>query len=486
MNLWAKSLRQLCFAAALFFFSCEDENSFLGYPSDPNNQKFNVAFVEIPLNTSMVLVDSLITDNRANTGALLVGKYVDPVMGPISASAYLQVSPIASSVIPAIVEFDSVTVQFRYNFYSYGFTGEKTQKFTIHELSDSINRFVNHDFNDVVAYNPTPMAETGVTVKYDTLKKQLGLAAASQDTLLATARLSDEFGQRLLALSQSYPFSGGSSELISAQYTEFHKQVKGLVIIPSESEGILGIKLLDGFSKVTIHYSVFNSTTGVTEAQSRSYPFSYASFTNITADRGASELGGLNYYQNTVPSAMGSRYVQSGAPVVTRIDLDKFYEFADTLDNVIINEAELVFGGASSTDGLEAHSSIGIKLMHPNNQFVNVKVANDSANLKYNILAEAGTYHVYVQSDVPSSTPLRAGLVYNADQAKFSGYMTFFVQSLMRYKDDDDGINENRIKHLGLFPNGPTPGYTVNRSILDASQVKLRIYYTKPNLNINP
>ena len=50
-------------AVALFFFSCEDETSILGFKNP--KKKFQVGFVDIPLNTSSILVvDSLITDLR--------------------------------------------------------------------------------------------------------------------------------------------------------------------------------------------------------------------------------------------------------------------------------------------------------------------------------------------------------------------------------------------------------------------------------------
>jgi hypothetical protein len=485
MNLWAKSLRQLCFAVALFFFSCEDENSFLGFPSNSVDPKFNVSFIEIPLTSSNVLVDSISTDNKASAGVIQVGKYFDPVMGQVTATAYMQFVPIAAPVIPTTAFYDSVTVQFRYNFYSYGFTGEQTHKFTVHELTDSLNRYTNrYEFDSAIPYDPTPIGVISKTVRYDSLKEQLALTTG-QDTLLASATLSNSIGIRMFRMSQSYPFSGGNSQLVASQYRDFVNTVKGIALVPSEGDGILGIRLLDGFTKVIVHYHTV--TSGVKDTLARAYIFNSPSFTNISIDRSASELGALTYYQNMPPSTMGARYVQSGAPVVTRIDLDNFYQFADTVENVIINEAELILGGAQSNAGLDAHSSLGLKLMNPDNQFVNNKIDVDSAAMTgYHYVIEANTFHYFAQSDQPSTTPIRAGLIFDSDESRFAGYMTFFVQSLLHKKNDADGINEQRVKHLAVYPNAPSIGYSVNRSIFDASQVKLRIYYTRPNLNASP
>src|SRR5690349_3936895 len=74
MNLLDKSLGQLALlAVALFFFSCEDPTS-IGFPNP--NDKFDIHTIEIPLETSTILVDSVITDNKTlRDGVTLVGKY---------------------------------------------------------------------------------------------------------------------------------------------------------------------------------------------------------------------------------------------------------------------------------------------------------------------------------------------------------------------------------------------------------------------------
>ena len=67
MNLWVNRIGQLTMlAVALFFFSCEDETSILGYKNP--NSKFKVSYVEIPIESSVLLRDSLRTSNFLYTG----------------------------------------------------------------------------------------------------------------------------------------------------------------------------------------------------------------------------------------------------------------------------------------------------------------------------------------------------------------------------------------------------------------------------------
>src|SRR5687768_12985680 len=97
MNLWAKRIvRQLTvLAVALFFFSsCEDETSLLGFKNPKS--KFNVSYLEIPLGSSVLLIDSIITDNKLNNG-VFVGQYTDPVAGQVTASVFLQMLPTSTA-----------------------------------------------------------------------------------------------------------------------------------------------------------------------------------------------------------------------------------------------------------------------------------------------------------------------------------------------------------------------------------------------------
>ena len=125
MNLWVKTLRQLTIVSvALFFFSCEDESGLLGFKNP--NKKFHVGYVDIPLNVSSVFgIDSLQTDLRPQLEAgqtrivdgLLIGQYTDTELGKVNAQSFLTLYPTANTVLDNTAVYDSVTVEFRLNFY---------------------------------------------------------------------------------------------------------------------------------------------------------------------------------------------------------------------------------------------------------------------------------------------------------------------------------------------------------------------------------
>jgi hypothetical protein len=497
MNLWAKSLERLAMlAVALFFFSCEDETSLIGLKNP--NSKFHVGFIEIPLTSSVLSVDSVYTDNKAVLGGLLVGEYTDASVGKLRAESYVQILPPQAAVLSANAIFDSVTVQLRLNYYSYGFAGEHDEKISFHEITGEpiglVASTTRYDAKSSIAHDPLSMGEGTVRLNYETFKKQLALAAGSQDTLLVQAKLSTEFGLKIFDQALKNTFTSTNTDAtarqaeINAQYDDFFQKVKGFVIKPAQSSGIFGLRFGESFSRITLHYrdNVGSTLTNLT----RTYGIRGTSFSQIQSDRSATELAALGQsYQNIEPNS-GMRYVQSGAPIVTKLDLAPFYVFADSTKDVIVNEAQLIIEGVSSPPGAEVHSSMLLKPMRADNQFYNAAVAADSvvAPPKYYVVSayrnaasalDVHYKHYLVNSDLPTSTATAARLVYSESDANYSAYLTLFVQTLLLNKGKDGVINPNRLMHVGLVPSLPSGSYAVNRTIFPGDKIKLRVYYTR-------
>src|SRR6187431_2272738 len=87
-NLWVNRVRQLAIlAVALFFYSCTDDNNYLGYPNP--NSKFDVKYIELSV-ASSVYSDQIRSSNffyPSEPQRLLVGKYSDSKFGEVSSSA---------------------------------------------------------------------------------------------------------------------------------------------------------------------------------------------------------------------------------------------------------------------------------------------------------------------------------------------------------------------------------------------------------------
>jgi hypothetical protein len=473
-------------AVALFFFSCEDESGLLGFKNP--NKKFHVRYVDIPLNASSVLLaDSLITDLRPlvesgqvrSVDGLLVGEYLDNELGKITASSYLTIYPLPpAAALPATAVFDSVTVQFRLNFEAYGFSGNRNQQIAVHEITgDTLTIFNGNRYyynSPAPVYSPEPLGYASVTVNYDTLRKQGTAAPTQQDTVLATGRLTDEYGARIFEAIRA----GAST---SAQRKLFKYQIKGLALRPGPEPGILGLNVVNNqgqLSGLTLHYHTLTDAGAVADTLIRLFGVEYESFAKIEADRSTTELSSMQPYQS-VELARGLRYIQSGSPVVTKLDLTPFYNFADTVDNILINSAELVIDNVSAPPGQDPHNTLVLRLMNNNSdQFLNNRITADrQAASEYYVLTSASDHYYFATTD--GSVP--ATVSYDKSKSQFSGFMTLFAQSLFAKKNDTDGINENRLKYVALYPVSPPAARSVTRTVFHKDNVKLRIFYTRAN-----
>jgi hypothetical protein len=486
MNLLAKSLGQLAMlAVALFFFSCEDPTS-IGIPNPTS--KFSIFSLDIPLETSSVLLDSVITDNRISLGRVEVGKYHDNVMGDVTAQAYLQMYNTYGDKLPPNAEFEYATVQFHFNFYSYGLTGKDTVRFTVHEVTDILNidSTFNYFYNSSVAFDQSPLGQINVGVDYDSLTANISRAPALQDTLVAEATLDHDFGQRVFNFCQQNEFKSRDDA------SRFFAVIKGLALVPTaDTKAVVGINITSGYSNMVLHFH----TQGVQDTLQAAFSFANLNFNNpaftrIEADRTGTALAGLQPYQST--DFGNERYIQSGAPVVSKIDIANIYKVFDTLNNVLINSAELVIENVDSPPGFGVVPAMTLMVMNENNQFANVAYQADrDAHAKDRVyffgrktIAYPLGKYLAVQNDNFPSEPF-ATVGYSSTDKKYSTFATLFTQNLFNNSKTVAGtINETRIKYLALFPYAPTftnlISGTVNRSVFDKNNIKLRLTYTKP------
>lgn len=463
MNLWVKRTGQLL-VAVLFLMSCEDDSFLLGFQN--KNKKFNVRYQELSLGSSVMLVDSVITDNIQPPTRFLTGRYLDNVFGEVRSESYTEFFPLSDTILDennAI--FDSITVQLRFDTYVYGSGGKTTETLSLHELQEGLNRDLlndtvnfNYYYNSAIAYDATPICTSSRDVSYESLKK----SSASTDTLLYTFKIdnSSAFGNEVFDFLTTHTFPD------STFYDEFREQFKGIAIVPSSTNSkILGFSTANNsLSRATLHYH-----TPDKDSLSVGFIFGALSFNRITTDRSTSDLAGISSYQEF--DLTDSRYIQSGSPVITQLDLSNFYSFADSIPELVINSAELLFTPEGVVEGLEPPSSIIIRLQHENNQFLNVRVQEDRDRVAdYKNIGLNGKYF-----SAGSDLGTLATLTYDDDDNRFSGFVTLFFQDLFINKNKDD-----KILYISLNSIDPTIGKSVNRVVFNKNSVKLKIYYTKP------
>lgn len=483
MNLWVKRTGQFLLAA-LLLVSCEDDSLLLGFKNP--NQKFRSRYQELLIGqwgeTNVYAIDSVATDNLVGS-RILVGKYNDPSLGTVEATGYVELVSATTKLASTSV-YDSITFEMQIDFYSYGLNDEHIEKFAIHRLTEDTLTFYNskrYYANSSVGYDPTPLGEASIKVNIDTLTKNLQ-KSSGYDTILARARLDDTFGQELFTVSLNDP----NSDLTNVR--RFKNRFKGLVLVPTtDSRSVLGYSPNNALSRVLLHYHTVESGN-VKDTLVRQISMNGINFHNIKATRSGSYPASDPPYLATQP---GTVAIQCGDAMVTKIDIRSFYEFADTIDNMIINSAEFVIEGVDNSDPVTYPlvSSLELRVAKENNHFFNDKIDSDSAALRnYYLLYDPFnttdiTNNFMVRGDY-SSTASSAVLAYQSSPNKYSGFVTLFAQNLFAHKTDD-----TRIEYLTLYPNSSAfgigrfaPGKTINRALFNKNNIKLRIFYTVANV----
>jgi hypothetical protein len=468
MNLWVKRTGQFLMAA-LFLISCEEDSYLLGFPN--KNKKFNVRYQEFILPSTVVLIDSLITDNHdiELINRFLVGQYQDPSFGTVRTESYTQLEPSSTAKLATGATYDSVTLQLKLDYYSYGAEGISNEKFTVHEIiEDSLSFYQRYYYNSSIGYNPTPLAQVSFKVNYDSLQK----GSASQDTILVKTKLDDDFGFKLFVLAVFDTDSALEKNEV------FRSKIKGLALIPDQSNMIIGFNPTSSLTKVTLHY---HTTTDTLQRDFLFNPFNNTSFIKISTNRTGDLAGITQPYEGFAPPS-GSRYLQNGSPVITKFDISEYYDFIrgqidgkDSLEKIAINSAELVIESVETPpDGMPPPSTLIVRIMKGDDLFMNNVLDEDSVAMSGFYLARDGKYFL-AGSDLPSSPAQATTLTYDSDKKIYKGFVTLFMQNLFDQKSD-----ETDVLYLGIVPSSPTPGKTLSRAVFDANSVKLKISYTAP------
>lgn len=482
MNLWVKRTGQF-FIAALFLMSCEDDSFLLGFKNQ--NKKFNVRYQEISFSgneTSVLLIDSILTDHYSlssgSTFRFLSGQYVDPLLGTVQAKTFTQFQPSTYGMIDATgATFDSAIVQFHLDYYAYGFSGDSQEKFAIHRITeDSLSFFERYYYNSSFGYESVPLGEATFDLDYFDFQRNLNLSPSSRDTMLIRTMLDVEFGAELFSYASSY-----DSALIDNEV--FRERFKGLVIVPSQNNYILGINPTSNLSKLTLYYHTNASKLERSFFFSPFPPTGVVSFNNVSTLR-SGDLASMSqpYEMYAPPSNM--RYIQNGSPVITKLDLTSYYNFIrgsgamDSLQEIVINAAELIINIEAPQPGLSPPSTLALRVLkkvsETNYQFMNRNLDEDDTYTQGFYLIGDDRYYL-VASD--NSSGEYATLTYDKTKQRYKGNLTIFTQNLFDRKS-----SEEEILYLGLYPATPIIGKSVERVAFKQENIKLGIYYTKPAL----
>lgn len=412
-------------------------------------------------------MDSLSSQNlTGQTNRLLLGQYTDPQLGVVKAEVHSQIRPASvTTAIPATAVFDSVVLQMRYDFYTYGAPGETRLDFTVHEVTEEI---INEDVfytNSSAVYNPTPLGSGFSYVNASYFKEELE-DATSDSILTINVRLNQGYGDRLFN-------SIDPEDEEFTNFTKFKARFKGLSVIPQQADKIVGFSNADVNTALKLHYHI----------DTVQYTFSFVltngvNYSNINTNRTGTELDQLNQFFTDFEPAT-NRYIQSGGALVTKLDFTKFYEYIDTIPQLLLNSVELNVENVES-EAYAPHSSFALTMLTDNNRYKFTKTEQDTLDyIAFNGLVVFG---VFANPDL--TTALCAAtdqrellqLVYSTTDKSYRSYPTMFFQKLIE-------LREKPYKYWAISPSIAPPGKSVTRTIFPKENLKLKIYYTKPISN---
>ena len=353
MNLWVKRIALgLMAAVALFLFACLDEENILGFENQ--NKKLNVSYIEIPIKSSVLLFDSLRTSNYRVDAIkrLLVGTYQDPIFGTIRSEAYSQFRP--ANVFKAKEDgaiYDSITLQLHFDLYSYGSANASFERYQIHELKERMTFRGGNDYYTTtsVLYDPFVLGTASALVNPALFKAEIEDETTVDTTITVKIKLDNSLGRRLFT-----NWNTSSEDFYDPE--QFTKIFNGLAIVGTNNSKIVGFSTGDS-SKITLHYHTLTDTLKF------DYVFSLLpSSSKIDRDFTNTPLQGIQPYQSFNPPGADKLYVQSGSPVGIKLDLSKFIEFSDTIENLVINSAELMIESIDDPQNFDPPRSLFLQV----------------------------------------------------------------------------------------------------------------------------
>ncbi|MBA4057456.1 MAG: hypothetical protein C0490_22265, partial [Marivirga sp.] len=177
---------------------------------------------------------------------------------------------------------------------------------------------------------------------------------------------------------------------------------------------------------------------------------------------------------------------------LTKLDLSKFYEFADTVPYVLINSAELVIEGVQASS-YAPPTVLSLRLLNDNNRLKKfsklrpqdaVDYVAHNGYLRYDFAVSQSTAAIAENDSVFYAQGDRSPLLgYSSSTNSYRAVMSLFFQQLTLEND-----KKTRFTSFVLYPAAQSTSVpaaqnaskSVNRAIFPKDKIKLKIFYTKP------
>lgn len=497
MNWPTKALRRwsaclLSAPALLMAAGCEDPNNIS--VELPGSATTTTEYRDLPVLASTVRQDSLPT---LNASQLLLGRVRDNSTGIVTtARAYTNLQ-VTTDPLPATfagAQLDSVALIMAYD-RVYGVAAQPG-RFDVLPLRQKLD--------ERVAYNSTTSAGVGtallrnVSVSYSPARqeRQPGLPASTTDTTTTVATIPQALH---FPVAKSAAFSTGLFALL--QKTDFNQQqldayLPGLAVFPTADYTGAVASINPSYTVLAVYYHdparptirrVYRIVSNVNNDARY--------FSQITPDfSAAGSLAAVTDKQQAVPAAAtnGVTYIQDGIGLATKLVIPGLEELRKQ-SGVSINRAELLLpvkpfansifpypGYQSLNDATKSAATNKTYLYEANND-------NNHVLQRTLVLDPVAPINRLVQADQSSQqsqsvSSQAEGTLYSVDASTFyySILMTGYTQAYLLNQLDGELPSAFLFSPTLSLPKAyqPTLNVSLNRAVLDANNIKLRVYYS--------
>ena len=447
-----KFLVRLIILLSFFYISC-DETSEIGIDellSDQKN-KIKVHYVEIPLNTSNIYLDSVRTDE----GDVYFGKYSNSIFGDVNAIAYTQfafqkgdeVQPIPGEIAENYYlpnessKLDSAVLYLKFS-KVYGAPTFNEQEITISQIQDTLFSSALYTSSRYVEIN-SAIGQIGFT-RFKT---------NNTDTFL-TVPISDFYGNFLL-----------NRIIDDVQTVELIDQTRGIAFVPGENNSqLVSFDLDHEDSKLVVFFNNPEQGNAYSPADdSLQYIFRFNSnltkkYSYYDIDRSSSDLSSIDGINtNEKFNIQNKIYWQSATGIYPVINLDNFHSFLDTASNIVLNKVEIITGPINNINSFIPPSK-SLYYILKNNRLNPVGIIS---NPEENVVMKDNAYY---SDELDPAEHIFDSIV----SFSYRGESTVFFQEL--------ALNNISADELISFPELPN---SFDNLVIDKDKIYLKVYYTK-------
>ncbi|QIX61507.1 DUF4270 domain-containing protein [Hymenobacter sp. BT18] len=483
--------------------ACEDPNA-VGLEL-PGSTPLTTEFKDLAVSASTIQQDSLPTTGRNH---FLAGRLQDGALGTVTARTFLE-TKISGDSIPALftgAQLDSVVLFFGFD-YTYGPT-TPSPRLDVYKLAAPFDERTTYNSSSSIPTSTALLTDAPAQLNRKQFVRQRVNPTSTTDT--TTKRVAVSVNVVRLPLVKSGQSTAFTTALFTALNTPGFSQatldnlLPGLALAPSANYkgGIVR------FNRTSATRAVVYYRAGKTKQPevliNRTYTIRYGSaapasstgqpdpnapryFTQVTT-----ELGGpLAFLQSEADSVASSRtngltYLQEGTGIATKLYISGLKELSQQ-SNIVINRAELIipvkpyanvqFAYPSQAFLYEVNKRNQVLVRDINNQSVDRVVqesgfspvsSGNAAIVRLNDLSATNKYYSvlltsYLQAYITNTLgPKPEGFVLTPSPRLLSTLVT------VRANGDAAAVALGAANNL-----------TLNRAVLDADNIKLRVYYSR-------